>query len=97
VLLGAMALFLAALNRQLLIDTSDQPLDRAAEQWLKSRAVEAEVRSLILGNGQSIMFVRAEGEVAQSLSVGEALKQHLAEALGKAPEAVYWKFKRGLG
>jgi len=97
VLLGAMALFLAALNRQLLIDTSDQPLDRAAEQWLKSRGVEAEVRSLILGNGQTIMFVRADGEVAQSLSVGEALKRHLGETLGKAPEAIYWKFKGGLG
>ena len=30
VLLGAMALFLAALNRRLLIDTSDAVLDRAA-------------------------------------------------------------------
>jgi len=97
VLLGAMALFLAALNRQLLIDTSDQPLDRAAEAWLTARAIDAEVRSLILGNGQSIMFVRADGAVDQSLDVGEALKAHLRQVLGKAPEAVYWKFKRGLG
>jgi len=97
VLLGVMALFLAALNRQLLIDTSDQPLDRAAEQWLAARGVDAEVRSLILGNGQSIMFVRAGGEVEHSLDLGEALKEHLRQALNKSPEAVYWKFKRGLG
>jgi zinc transporter 9 len=96
-LLGVMALFLAALNRQLLIDTSDQPLDREAERWLKGSGIEAEVRSLILGNGRTIVFVRADGEVARSLEVGNALKAHLLAALGKAPEAVYWKFKRGLG
>jgi divalent metal cation (Fe/Co/Zn/Cd) transporter len=97
VLLGVMALFLAALNRQLLIDTSDQPLDREAERWLKTQGVEAEVRSLILRNASSVMFVRADGEVARSLAMGDALKRHLGESLGRTPEAVYWKFKQSLG
>ena len=96
-LLGVMALFLAALNRRLLIDTSDQALDRAAEAWLQERGIQAEVRSLIIDNARAIVFVRADGEVAHSVAVGDALKQHLAKASPRNPEAVYWKFKRALG
>ena len=97
VLLGVMAIFLAGLNRRLLIDTSDQALDRAAEAWLHTQGVEADVRSLILNRTLSILFVRADGEVAHTVRVGEALKAHLASTLGRSPEAVYWKFKRALG
>ena len=97
VLLGIMAIFLAMLNRRLLIDTSDQPLDRAAEAWLREHGVDAEVRSLILDDEHSIVFVRADGEVANSVALGDTLKRHLHETLGKSPEAVYWKFKRALG
>lgn len=97
VLLGLMALFLAALNRRLLIDTSDQGLDRAAEAWLSERGIHAEVRSLIVDNASVIVFVRADGEVAHSVAVGDALKQHLGTASPRKPEAVYWKFKRALG
>jgi solute carrier family 30 (zinc transporter), member 9 len=96
-LLGVMALFLAALNRRLLIDISDQALDRAAEAWLRERGIEAEVRSLIVDNASAIVFVRADGEVAQSVAVGDALKQHLALSCPRNAEAVYWKFKRALG
>ncbi len=96
-LLGVMAVFLAALNRRLLIDTSDQPVDRAAERWLKEQGIEADVRSLILGNARTVVFVRADGEVARTVATGEALKEHLAKTLGRSPEAVYWKFKRALG
>jgi zinc transporter 9 len=95
--LGVMAIFLAMLNRKFLIDTSDQPLDRAAEAWLRERGVTADVRSLILDDEHIVVFVRADGEVAQSVSVGDALKRHLGETLGRLPEAIYWKFKRALG
>ncbi|HTI46439.1 MAG TPA: cation transporter [Casimicrobiaceae bacterium] len=97
VLLGVMAAFLAALNRRLLIDTTDQRLDRAAEQWLGERGIDAEVRSLVLGGDRYLMFVRANGEVEHSLAVGDELKAHLAGTLARSPEAVYWKFKRALG
>ena len=97
VLLGVMAVFLAGLNRRLLIDTSDGELDRESEQWLRQRGIAAEVRSLILSPSSTIMFVRADGEVPESLSVGEALKAHLDAAFGKNPDAIYWKFKRALG
>lgn len=96
-LLGAMALFLAALNRRLLIDTSDAALDAEAEGWLRERGIGADVRSLVLTDESAIVFVRAEREVADSLALGDALKAHLGEALGKRPEAVYWKFRRALG
>jgi len=97
VMLGALAVFLAGLNRRLLIDTSDQALDRAAEAWLRAQGVEADVRSLILNRTTSILFVRADGEVEHTVRIGEALKAHLASTLGRSPEAVYWKFKRALG
>jgi hypothetical protein len=92
VLLGAMALFLAALNRRLLIDTSDEALDRAAEQWLAGRDVAAQARSLILDNERAILFVHATAEVPQSFALGEALKLQLKDRHGKTVDAVFWKF-----
>ncbi len=94
-LLGAMALFLAALNRRLLIDTSDIVLDRAAEEWLKRRDVRGRARSLILDDDRAIMFVRAEHEVAQSFALGEALKSSMKSEHGKTVDAVYWQFRTG--
>ena len=93
VLLGSMALFLAALNRRLLIDTSDGELDRAAEAWLEGRGVAANVRSLVLDERRAIVFVRAEKEVPQSFALGESLKAHLKERHNRTADAVYWKFR----
>ena len=92
-LLGAMALFLAAVNRRLLIDTSDPVLDRVAERWLAGRDVKAQARSLVLDDDRAILFVRAAHEVAQSFALGEALKKALRDEHGKSVEAVYWKFR----
>lgn len=92
-LLGAMALFLAALNRRLLIDTSDPALDRAAERWLAGRAVNAGVRSLILDEDRAVLFVRAADEVAGSFALGEMLKAQMKSERGQAIDAVYWKFR----
>ena len=41
VILGVLAVFLAAINRRLLIDTSDPVIDDAAEEWLRSRDIRA--------------------------------------------------------
>ncbi len=92
VMLGAMALFLAALNRSLLIDTSDQELDRAAEAWLAARDVSANVRSLILDVGRVVAFVNARHEVVDSHALGNALKHAMRDSLGKTIDRVYWKF-----
>ena len=95
VLLGAMALFLAALNRRLLIDTSDGELDRAAEAWLRGRDVGADVRSLVLDDRRAVMFVRATDSVPQSFALGESLKAYLHDSRKWRVDAVYWKFRTG--
>ena len=92
VLLGVMAFFLAAVNRRLLIDSSDPALDNEAQRWLAGRNVKAEVRSLLLDDDRAVVFVRATGEVSHSFAVGEALKNHLRPR-GKIIDAVYWKFR----
>ncbi|MGE5732327.1 MAG: cation diffusion facilitator family transporter [Gemmatimonas sp.] len=92
-LLGVMALFLAALNRRLLIDTTDLTLDRAAERWLIDHGAKADVRSLVLDNDRAVVFVRTAAEVPGSFDLGEALKAHLLTDHGKTVDAVYWKFR----
>jgi zinc transporter 9 len=94
VLLGVMALFLATLNRKLLIDTSDPEVDHAAQAWLAANEIRAEVKSLVLDDDRAVVFVRAQHEVRDSFAVGEALKAQLATA-GKQVDAVYWKFAPG--
>jgi len=94
VLLGVMALFLATLNRKLLIDTSDPEVDRAARDWLAAREIRADVKSLVLDDDRAVVFVRAQHDVRDSFDVGEALKAQLATD-GKKVDAVYWKFAPG--
>ena len=94
VLLGVMALFLAKLNRKLLIDTSDPEVNRSAQAWLATREIRAEVKSLVLDNDRAVVFVRAQHEVRDSFTIGEALKIQLATK-GKTVDAVYWKFAQG--
>jgi solute carrier family 30 (zinc transporter), member 9 len=96
-LLGAMALFLAGINRRLLIDSSDPALDRAAEKWLADNGVAGEVRSLVLDDRRAVVFVRAKAEAPGSYDVGQALKAHLDTAHGRTVDAVYWKFRAGAG
>jgi len=93
-LLGGMAIFLATVNRKLLIDTTDPAVDRAAEAWLKQRGIQATVRSLVLGVDHSIVFVRAAREVADSYEHAGALTRHLAGEHGKKVDEVYWQFRR---
>jgi solute carrier family 30 (zinc transporter), member 9 len=94
VLLGVMALFLATLNRRLLIDASDPEVNSAAQAWLAAREISADVNSLVLDDDRAVVFVRARHEVGDSFAVGEALKARLA-ATGKTVDAVYWKFAQG--
>jgi solute carrier family 30 (zinc transporter), member 9 len=93
ILLGAMALFLAAINRRLLIDTSDGEIDRAAEAWLSGRGIGSDVRSLVLDDRRAVMFVRARSDVPQSFAHGESLKAYLRESRKWRVDAVYWKFQ----
>ncbi len=95
-ILGFMALFLAAINRRVLIDTSDLELDSAAQSWLADRGIAARVHSLVLDNDRAIVFVRPQAGVDDSRAVGAALAAHLGTALGKDANAVYWEFPEGV-
>ena len=97
VLLGAMAIVLAAINRRLLIDSSDLVLDRVAGQFLADKGLDSEVSSIVLDDDRSILFVRvnrgqaSEGAV-ESHALGEALKAYALAHEGKTVDAVYWQF-----
>ena len=97
VILGVLAVFLAAINRRLLIDTSDPIIDRAAERWLGGKQIHARVHSLVLDDDSAIVFVRTESDVPESFELGEALKAHLKTAFDKMANAVYWKFAKRTG
>ncbi len=90
--LGGMAVFLAAINRRVLIDTSDPELDRAAEAWLAERGADATVRSLVLDNDRAVVFVRVARDLPQSHALGDALTDAMRDALGKRVDQVFWKF-----
>jgi zinc transporter 9 len=94
VLLGVMAVFLAALNRLLLIDTSDMSIDRDAETWLATKNVRAKVSSLILEDDRLVVFVRSAQQRHDSAVLGDSLRDYLDAAHGKHVDAVYWQFTK---
>ncbi len=61
VMLGAMALFLAALNRRLLIDSHRPRARSAAAEFLAARGIPAAVSSIVLDAERSVVFVRVAG------------------------------------
>jgi zinc transporter 9 len=96
-LLGAMAIFLAAINRRLLIDSSDAVLDRAARRFLAEKGLRSEVSSIVVDDDRSVLFVRvaqadARERAIESHALGEALKAHALTHEGKTVDAVYWQF-----
>src|SRR6202158_2479120 len=101
-LLGAMALFLAAINRRLLIDSSDPGLDRAAERFLAEKGLRAKVSSILVDDDRGVLFVhvpqaRAHERAIESHALGEALKAHALAHEGKTVDAVYWQFPASTG
>lgn len=96
-LLGLMAIFLAAINRRLLIDSSDPLLDRAAERFLAEKGLRAKVSSILVDDDRGVLFVRvpqaqAHERAVESHALGEALKAHALAHEGKTVDAVYWQF-----
>ena len=107
VLLGVMAIFLAALNRKLLIDASDPEVNRLAASFFAEHALKAEVSSVVVDDGHSIVFVRIHDTGASDAVAGAAaVPTHahgfdaiaLADALkrrardsGTTIDQVYWQ------
>jgi zinc transporter 9 len=95
VLLGAMALFLAAINRRLLIDSADPAVEKCIAGFLAERGVAADVRSIIVDDGRAVVFVHLRGGDAAALdsqALGEAIRAHVRQAADKTIDEVYWKF-----
>jgi hypothetical protein len=85
-----MALFLATLNRELLIDTADADINRAAAQFLVASGVPAKVTSIVIDDDCGVVFVQASTP-ADSHALGEALKAHVRRHAGKTVAEVYWQ------
>lgn len=93
VLLGGMAAYLAAINRSVLIDSSDRAFDRLATRWLMDENLAARVHSLVLDNDRAIAFISVDASaITDAAARGEALKARAMDELGKTIDDVYWKF-----
>jgi zinc transporter 9 len=100
IVLGAMAIFLAAINRRLLIDASDPALEQAAKSFLSGQGIDADLRSIIVDDGRDVLFVHVRASnagptPAESQALGEALKAHALASVNKTLDEVYWKFPAG--
>lgn len=96
VMLGAMALFLANINRRILIDAADVDLDRALERHLEGLGVRGTVASITTDVDRAIVFVHTAegaGELPESSrAIGDELCRHAQTQLGKHVDSVYWQF-----
>ncbi len=92
-LLGGMAAYLAAINRSILIDSSDQAFDRAAERWLAEQTLAARVHSLVLDSDRAVAFITVRNQsVTDPPALGAAIKARALAEMGKTIDDVYWKF-----
>lgn len=97
VLLGVMALFLAATNRRLLIDQADPALDAIAAEFLRERGIVADASSVVVDDNRGVVFVsvrRGPGNLPgdfDSRAAGEALTRHARDVAAKIVDQVYWK------
>ena len=99
-MLGTMAVFLANINRTMLIDVADTGLNRELASLLGSHRVRAEVSSLTVDVDRYVVFVSVDPHSAEivrgrSWELGGAIKEHGAHRLKKRIDAVYWRFPAG--
>ena len=97
VMLGVMALFLAALNRKFLIDASDPEIDALVGRFLEGQGVRAEVNSIVVDSGHAVVLVRVRGETAPAAAaldmraLGDQLKSSTIAGGAKVIDEVYWR------
>jgi len=99
-LLGAMALMLAKLNKDVLIDIADLEIDAEIERAIRERAgIELKVVSSLMDSEHCLLFVHVSpAKLSESIdfdrltAIGEEIKAHIAAALGKTVDHVYWQF-----
>ena len=99
-LLGIMALLLAKLNKEVLIDVADLKIDAEIERAIRERAgIELKVVSSLMDSEHCLLFVHvspatlpASVDFDRLTAIGEEIKAHIAQALGKTVDHVYWQF-----
>ena len=100
VLLGGMALTLARLNKEVLIDVADTAVNREVADLVKARAgIDIAVASTLVDLDRCILFVHvAPANIPQHVDfdritvIGDLLKEHIAARTGKVVDQVYWQF-----
>jgi cation diffusion facilitator family transporter len=99
-LLGIMALGLAKLNKEILIDVADIDVDAEVEGAIVAKSgIRIKVASTMFDSKRSLLFVRVmptdipdNVDFAGLARVGDEIKQHVAATLGKTIDHVYWQF-----
>ena len=99
-LLGAMALMLAKLNKEVLIDVADVSVDAEIERTIRERVgVELKVTSSLLDAEHCLLFVHvapgrlpANVDFKRVMEIGDEIKQHIRAGMGKTIDQVYWQF-----
>ena len=92
VLLGVMALFLAAVNRKVLIDSTDPLIDRAATRFLEARGIDAKVRSLVMDETRVMVFARVREDLPGAEGIAAELTDAVGRDTGKTIGGVFWQF-----
>lgn len=103
-LLGAMALMLAKLNKDVLIDIADLKIDAEIERAIRERAgIDLRVASSLMDSEHCLLFLHVAPstlpphiDFTRLDAVGEEIKRHIAGALGKTVDHVYWQFPQRL-
>jgi cation diffusion facilitator family transporter len=99
-LLGTMAIALARLNKEILIDVADINVDAEIERAIREKAgVKLKVTSSLLDAQHCLLFVHvapgslpANVDFKRIMEVGDQIKRHSVAVLGKTIDQVYWQF-----
>jgi zinc transporter 9 len=100
VLLGIMAIGLAKLNKEVLIDVADVDVDAEIEHAITARSgIRIKVASTMFDSKRCLLFVRVsptdipdDVDFARLAAIGEEIRQHIAATMGKTVDHVYWQF-----
>lgn len=99
-LLGTMAVGLAKLNKEVLIDVTDIGVDAEIERAIREKVgIELKVTSSLLDAEHCLLFVHvassrlpAHVDFKRIMEIGEEIKQHIRHRMGKTIDQVYWQF-----
>lgn len=103
-LLGVMAVILARLNKEVLIDVADTDVNREVAELVKTQSgIDIDVASTLVDLDRCILFVHVATtdipknvDFARITAIGDLLKQHITDKTGKSVDQVYWQFPTAL-